>query len=359
MAPAPVSDFAEGRIVVRSLAGTVLLELPAVELLLPELRRQLQASCGAPASLQRLVHGGRQLTDCEKLAPKLGPEVEPLEVVLVVDSRPAQPSDLQFLRRLCCRDLSELWACKWPAGEEALAVRKVPLKLFASCIHREDVERVISLLQGARHPGIAEYRFHFEDAEHLYIGTELPAGGPLSELLESAGHLGCDEAALLFHDLCEALQFLHGGTEKVVHWNLNPDTIWLDEAGRVKLRDLGWSSAVVHPFFSLKEFSGSTDYVGPETILGSVHSESLDMWQLGVLLYQLLCGRAPFVDTNEAACSSRILKGDIRLPSELDPDARDLIAGLCRKDPAARLTAGKAKAHRFVTRHLKPLQASL
>mmetsp|Transcript_101293 Transcript_101293/g.312415 ORF Transcript_101293/g.312415 Transcript_101293/m.312415 type:complete len:374 (+) Transcript_101293:58-1179(+) len=344
-----------GRIVVRSLAGTVLMDLLAAELLLPELQARLQIRYGTPAALQRLVLGGRWLGDEEKLAPERGLGAKPLEVVLVVDSRPAQPSDLHFVRRLASRDLAELWVCAWPAGEELLAVRKVPLKLFASCVRRGDVEHVMSLLQGAKHPHVAQYRFHFQDNESLYFGTELPAGGTLAELLKRSGPLRYDAAAQHFHDLCDALQFLHQGCPRVVHWDLNPETVWIDEAGRVKLRDLGWSSAVVHPFFSLREFSSSAAYLGPETVIGSVHSESLDMWQLGVLLCELLTGRPPFQEQCEAAVAGRILRADLRLPSDLDPDARELIVGLCKKDPATRLTAAQAKAHRFVTKHLQPL----
>lgn len=336
---------------VRNLAGRVLAELRLVAPGVPALQAAIEERCGVLPALQRLIQRDHVLGDGEELSD--GEPGMPLEVVLLQEPRPAAPSDLRFQQRLASGGFGELWACEWVASGEAFCVKQVRLQLFNSCLQEADVEGVIRRLQCAKHPHIAQYCFHFRDEAHLYIGMERPSGGTLAELLAREQRLECEVAAQCCHDLCCALDFMHcGAAEKMLHWDLHPETVCLDDGGRFKLRDLGWSSAVLHPFLSLKDFSGAVEYLGPETILGSAHCERLDMWQLGVLLYQTLTGTPAFQEPDVAATCRRILRLDLRFPPQLDPDACELIAGLCRREPAERLEAAQARRHRFVTRHL-------
>merc|ERR1712032_1203903 len=83
-------------------------------------------------------------------------------------------------------------------------------------------------------------------------------------------------------------------------------------------------------------------------IRGLGHNESLDMWCMGVLLYEMTVGKSPFGSNSQETTCRLILKVDLRFPASIDSDAQDLIKGLCKLRPEERLTAPQAKRHAFV-----------
>jgi len=73
---------------------------------------------------------------------------------------------------------------------------------------------------------------------------------------------------------------------------------------------------------------GTLDYLPPEMLEGQAHSEKVDLWSLGVLTYEFLCGCAPFEDT-PINTQKRIVKLDMKIPEWVSPEASDLITRVC------------------------------
>jgi len=74
---------------------------------------------------------------------------------------------------------------------------------------------------------------------------------------------------------------------------------------------------------------GTLDYLPPEMLNGSAHhNEKVDLWSLGVLLYEFLVGSAPFEDT-PLETQKRIVRGDMKVPDFITPEAADLIRKVC------------------------------
>lgn len=115
----------------------------------------------------------------------------------------------------------------------------------------------------------------------------------------------------------------------------------------VKLADFGWANLLQGNVRDT--FCGTLDYLAPEMIQGTGHDESVDMWSMGVLLYELVTGDSPFAAGSKEATCRAIVDLQLRYPSSMDADARDLVSCLCRTAPSERLSAREALAHSLVS----------
>jgi len=96
--------------------------------------------------------------------------------------------------------------------------------------------------------------------------------------------------------------------------------------GEIKISDFGWS---VHaPSNRRTTYCGTLDYLPPEIInpktLDNSYDEKVDLWSLGVLMYEFLVGEAPFEDT-PVLTTRRIVRGDMTVPSFVSPEGKDLL----------------------------------
>ena len=110
----------------------------------------------------------------------------------------------------------------------------------------------------------------------------------------------------------------------------------LDSNGVVKLADFGWSNYFDDDNRRLT-YCGTPEYLAPEMIKQSGHDKSLDVWNLGVLLFELLTGSPPFEGASQNELFSNILALKIKWPSRFSGVAKDLISKLLKINPQQRI----------------------
>jgi len=271
---------------------------------------------------------------------------------------PARAADLVFAKRLGKGYFGEVWECKRTAttgdpkvDAKSFAVKKVPMSILKQHNLTDQMDREIGILGSLRHPFIVQMLFDFRDQSHVYLGMEFAEGGGMFDLLSKSGKFSLEVAAQYFYEVCDALEYLHTRPEKVIHRDIKPENILLDKEGHAKLADFGWSNYMEKNAAFRATFCGTPDYLAPEMIRGEGHNESLDMWEMGVLLYEMTVGKSPFGSSSQETTCRLILRCDLRFPSGLDTTAQDLIKALCRLRPEERLTAAQAKRHPFVAKH--------
>jgi aurora kinase, other len=120
-----------------------------------------------------------------------------------------------------------------------------------------------------------------------------------------------------------------------MHRDIKPENILVGIHGEIKISDFGWS---VHaPNNRRQTMCGTLDYLPPEMLRpgasDNYYNEKVDLWSLGVLTYEFLVGEAPFEDT-PVMTQRRIAKADMKVPSFVSPEARDLIMKVSRKFPS-------------------------
>jgi len=144
--------------------------------------------------------------------------------------------------------------------------------------------------------------------------------------------------------LAKALKYCHA--KNVIHRDIKPENLLLGIKGDLKIADFGWS---VHTDSERRTtLCGTLDYLPPEMISGKEHGNKVDLWSLGVLCYEFLCGYPPFEAEGHNATYRRIAKVDLRFESHMSHGARDLISKLLRHNPKERMSLDAVLSHPWI-----------
>lgn len=228
----------------------------------------------------------------------------------------------------------------------ALKVLKKGQLLKAGVEHQ--LRREIEIQSHLRHRNILRMYGYFYDAKNIYLILEYSPGGELYKQLQKKGSFPEDEAARYISDLSTALHYCH--CKHVIHRDIKPENLLVGAFGEIKIADFGWS---VHaPSSRRNTLCGTLDYLPPEMVEGREHDEQVDVWSLGVLLYEFLVGTPPFEAEGHNATYRRISRVDLRFPRGVPEDAQNLIRSLLKKDPCQRMSLKSVSKHPWVLRNL-------
>eukprot|EP00826_Nyctotherus_ovalis_P021209 TRINITY_DN16802_c0_g2_i4.p1 TRINITY_DN16802_c0_g2~~TRINITY_DN16802_c0_g2_i4.p1 ORF type:complete len:314 (-),score=48.97 TRINITY_DN16802_c0_g2_i4:541-1482(-) len=148
--------------------------------------------------------------------------------------------------------------------------------------------------------------------------------------------------------LVQGLKYIHG--ECVVHRDLKLRNLFLTDEMQLKIGDFGLA-AKVEEGVKRRTVCGTPNYMSPEVLNAQVgHSYETDVWSVGVIMYVLIIGRAPFQAPSSKLIYSRIKTGIYIFPkdAEISDAAKDLITKMLNPNPAKRLTLDQILGHDFI-----------
>uniref|UniRef100_A0A9J8DBG1 non-specific serine/threonine protein kinase n=1 Tax=Cyprinus carpio carpio TaxID=630221 RepID=A0A9J8DBG1_CYPCA len=140
-------------------------------------------------------------------------------------------------------------------------------------------------------------------------------------------------------EIVSALDYLHS-EKNVVYRDLKLENLMLDKDGHIKITDFGLCKEGITEGATMKTFCGTPEYLAPEVLEDNDYGRAVDWWGLGVVMYEMMCGRLPFYNQDHEKLFELILMGEIRFPRTLGPEAKSLLSGLLQKDPKQRLGGG-------------------
>ncbi|XP_045082923.1 cGMP-dependent protein kinase 1-like [Coregonus clupeaformis] len=189
------------------------------------------------------------------------------------------------------------------------------------------------ILMAAHSPFIVRLHRTFRDAKCLYMLTEACLGGELWSLLNNRGSF--DDSSTRFYTACvaEALIFLHHNG--IIYRDLKPENVVLDQRRYAKVVGFGCAKKVGLGKKTWT-FCGTPGYVAPEIILNKGHGVSVDLWSLGVFVFELLSGSLPFCGPDPMNTFTATIRGIdlVEFPKTISKSASSLIKKLCRNNPA-------------------------
>jgi hypothetical protein len=173
----------------------------------------------------------------------------------------------------------------------------------------------------------------YNDRNEPFVIMEYVSGPSLHDLLSESPHgLGVQKAAFFVREIAKSLSFLHECG--IVHRDLKPSNIFY-ENGYVKVGDYGLAKAISASRHSGHTITvGTVHYMAPEIGAGS-YNRSIDIYALGVLLYEMLTGDVPFIGSSPAEILMKHMTAEPELRNIEEPFAR-VIKKAMAKDPAER-----------------------
>ncbi|XP_050070094.1 aurora kinase C [Anopheles maculipalpis] len=226
--------------------------------------------------------------------------------------------------------------------------------LFKKQVHAQGIEhqvrREIEIQSHLRHPNILRMYGYFHDESRIYLILEYAPGGTLfKEQQQQPGKRFPEKrCAIYVYSLVSALIYLH--ERNVIHRDIKPENLLLGHGGELKIADFGWS--VHEPTSSRTTLCGTLDYLSPEMVQGQPHTKTVDLWSLGVLAYELLCGKAPFLANTYEETYRKIMKVQYTVPPDVTKAAAHLISRLLVKDPASRMPLENVAIHPWIQLHV-------
>jgi len=175
----------------------------------------------------------------------------------------------------------------------------------------------------------------YNGSQTLYFLMEPALGGELYATYNRKGFHGSEKHAK-YYIAGVVLAFEHCHERRIIYRDLKPENLLLTEQGHVKLTDMGLAKFVIGKTYTT---CGTPDYFAPELIASTGHTNAVDWWTLGILLFELMSGHPPFESAYPMQIYSKVMKGinKVPFPAKCQGNVEVLIKGLLKKEPSERL----------------------
>ena len=239
----------------------------------------------------------------------------------------------------------EVWKVIHKATNKLYCIKVISKRSIIDQKMVEQMNREIEIMYKLNHPHVVKLVNHFEDDESFYLIMHYASKGQLYSHLKKAGRFDQKTAAQYMRDTICALQYIHSFDPPIIHRDIKPENILLDENNRVKLADFGWSNYMNTDDDFRKTYCGTPEYLAPEMLSKKGHDKTVDIWSVGVLLFELLCGSSPFAATNQEELFNNIRRHKIGWTSDFPPLAKNLISKILRPNPKDRISLEEILSH--------------
>ena len=195
-----------------------------------------------------------------------------------------------------------------------------------------------NLLEQMNHPFISNLKFSFQDENKLYLVMDLYKGGDLRYHLYKRVSFTEEQTKFFIACLVLALEYLH--KNKIIHHDIKPENILLDSKGYASLSDFG--IARKYRENNAEDNCGSPGYIAPEILCDENHNCTSDYFSLGVVAYELMTGKRPFIGKTRKEIKEYIMTKGIKvckknIPNDWTIEAADFMSKLLKVDPNERL----------------------
>nr|XP_014284942.1 RAC serine/threonine-protein kinase isoform X2 [Halyomorpha halys] len=258
--------------------------------------------------------------------------------------------NFEFLKVLGKGTFGKVILCREKATGRLYAIKILKKEVI---IQKDEVTHTLTenrVLRTTSHPFLISLKYSFQTADRLCFVMEYVNGGELFFHLSRERVFSEDRTRFYGAEIISALGYLH--EEGIIYRDLKLENLLLDKDGHIKIADFGLCKEDITYGRTTKTFCGTPEYLAPEVLEDNNYGRAVDWWGVGVVMYEMMCGRLPFYNKDHDVLFTLILMEEVKFPRSISSEARDLLGGLLVKDPNRRLGGGPddakdIKAHVF------------
>jgi serine/threonine protein kinase len=238
-----------------------------------------------------------------------------------------------------------------------VAVKVLPQTLARDASYIARFIREAQIIAGLNHPNIVHIYDAGQQNNMLYFVMEYIQGPTLAALLHLDGSIPPHLAVEYGAQIADALDAAYR-ERNVIHRDIKPENLMLDRWGNIKVMDFGLARALGYqPITVAKTLVGSIYYASPEQIWGLMLDNRSDIYALGVVLYEMICGQRPFQGRSMQELTRTIVQIMPVPPGQLNaavsPALESIILGTLAKDRAQRYSEASLLAQDLRSLHLQ------
>jgi beta-lactam-binding protein with PASTA domain/tRNA A-37 threonylcarbamoyl transferase component Bud32 len=241
----------------------------------------------------------------------------------------------QILKRLGAGGMATVYLAQDQELGRQVAIKILNTKHASDEQFVERFRREASSAASLNHPNIVAIYDRGEAEGTYYIAMEVIQGRSLKELLLTRGASPLAVAIAYTRQILAALRFAH--RHGIVHRDIKPHNIIVDDEGRVKVTDFGIAHAGTSQMTEVGSIIGTAQYLSPEQARGTPVDARSDLYSVGIVLYELLTGDVPFSGDTPVEIAMRHLSTIPEPPSskraEVSPELDAVVLRALAKDP--------------------------
>ena len=283
----------------------------------------------------------------------------PESVAKGLESEP-KISDFNFIKELGSGSFGRVLLVTHKITQAKYAIKAIDKRNKVNIIEKPYFRREIEIMYRVHHPNVVKLYGHFEDNNYCYFIMEYMSRGNIYNLTPKGSNtrLSPQMITSIMKDVICATYFLHHMNPPIIHRDIKPENILLDEGLKAKLTDFGWSNYMEGDFKRLT-VCGTPIYLAPEIINEQGHDEKVDIWCIGVLLFELITGHVPFQGNTVETVKYNIRNMRIAWPKSMDRDGADLVSRILKYNPEERISLKQILLHPYFTKYIPNAYMSL
>ncbi|KAL4151039.1 hypothetical protein PRNP1_010425 [Phytophthora ramorum] len=256
-------------------------------------------------------------------------------------------TDFEIGKPLGKGKFGKVYLAREKQSKYVVALKVLSKQQLVKCGMEYQLRREIEIQSHLRHKSILRLYGYFYDSKRVYLIIEYAPQGELYQKLRRVGRFSEKQSALYVQEMARALIYMH--SKHVIHRDIKPENLLVGFHGELKIADFGWS---VHaPSSRRRTLCGTLDYLPPEMIENKLYDNSVDVWTLGILMFEFLTGDPPFEMETKEETHRRITHVDLKFPSYVSAEAQDLLVKILRYDPQQRIPLERVLEHPWVVQH--------
>lgn len=267
------------------------------------------------------------------------------------DNKPITLEDFRIQKVIDKGSFGKVFLVQNQYSKQMYAMKRINKDILIEKNQITNTKNEKDILFQASHPFVNSMDYVFQNELRIYFFLKYIPGGNIYDHLYKIRRF--EEATVKFigAQLVLALGYLHAN--KIVHRDLKPENVLMDADGYICLADFGLAKFLTTSTDQTYSFCGTAEYLAPEILDMQGHGFTVDWWTLGILLYEMVTGRPPFMHKSHHKLGVLIRNSRIIFPDPvkhgipMSDELKDIISKLLDRNPKTRL-GSKNDAHDLI-----------